>query len=174
MNEKLSGGMIYIYTGDGKGKTTAALGLSMRAVGQDMKVAFIQFIKGITSGEILFTNKYRPFEIIQLYSGDSFSKPFEQLKLEAQKTLSYAREIILNDKFDLVILDEVLVAIDKKLITIQQLLDLLNEKPDSLDLVLTGRHAPQKIIDRADLVTDMHMIKHPYTKGITGKRGIEY
>jgi cob(I)alamin adenosyltransferase len=174
VNKKLSRGMIYVYTGDGKGKTTAALGLSIRAAGQNMKVAFIQFIKGVPSGEILFTNKYNPFEIIQLYSGDSFSKPFEQLKQEAQKTFSYARETLINGSFDLVIFDEILVAINKKLITTQQVLDLLDEKPDSVELVLTGRNAPQEIMDRADLVTDMHMIKHPYTKGITGKRGIEY
>ena len=174
MTEKPLKGLVYVFTGDGKGKTTAAIGLSIRAVGQDIKVAFIQFIKGMPCGETLYTQRSHPFEIIQLFSGDSFTKPIEQLKEEAQKTLDYVRETILSEKFGLIILDEILVAVSKQLITVQQVLDLLNKKPYSVELVLTGRDAPQEIINRADLVTDMHMIKHPYTEGITGRRGIEF
>ncbi len=174
MTEKLSRGMIYVFTGDGKGKTTAALGLSLRAVGHGLRVAFIQFIKGVTTGEILFTSKYHPFEIVQLFPGDSFSKQFQQLKEEAQQTLAYAGETMLSGKFDMVVLDEILIAINKELITTQQVLDLLDKKPASVELVLTGRYAPPDIIDRADLATEMRMIKHQYTKGITARRGIEY
>ncbi len=174
MTEKTSKGLIYVFTGDGKGKTTAALGLAIRAVGHDMKVAFIQFIKGIPSGEFLYMSKHHPFDIVQISSGNSFSKSMEQLGQEAQLTFDYAKKEILSGKYNVVVLDEVFVAISKGLISTEQVLDLLDEKPDPVELILTGRGAPAEIIERADLVTEMHMIKHPFTKGITGRRGIEY
>jgi cob(I)alamin adenosyltransferase len=174
MVEKNSKGLVHVYTGDGKGKTTAALGLAMRATGQDMKVAFIQFLKGQPCGEHFFVSKYHPFDIVQISIGDSFSKAIEQLSREAQQTLDYAKQEILSGKYDLVILDEIFVAINQGLITTKQLLDLLDEKPSSVELVLTGRKAPPEIIQRADLVTEMLMIKHPFSDGISARRGIEY
>ncbi|MBL7208903.1 MAG: cob(I)yrinic acid a,c-diamide adenosyltransferase [Dehalococcoidia bacterium] len=174
MAEEESKGLIHIYTGDGKGKTTAALGLAMRASGQGLRVAFIQFLKGQPCGEHLFASQHHPFDIIQISVGDSFSKPKEQLSQEAQETLAYAERETLSGNYDLVVLDEVFVAISRDLITIKQVLDLLDEKPSSVELVMTGRRAPPEIVKRADLVTEMLLIKHPFTDGITARRGIEY
>jgi cob(I)alamin adenosyltransferase len=174
MVEKDSKGLVHVYTGDGKGKTTAALGLAMRAVGQGMKVAFIQFVKGLPCGEHFFAQQYKPFEIVQISVGDSFKKSKEQLSPEAQQTLAYAEHEIASGKYDLVILDEIFVAISQGLISVKQVLDLLDAKPVSVELVLTGRKAPPEIVQRADLVTEMLMIKHPFTKGTIARHGIEY
>jgi len=174
MVEKDSKGLVHVYTGDGKGKTTAALGLAIRAVGQGMKVAFIQFVKGLPCGEHFFAKQYNPFEIIQISIGESFKKSKEQLSQEARQTLAYAEQEIASGKYDLVILDEIFVAITQGLITVKQVLDLLDAKPGSVELVLTGRKAPPEIIQRSDLVTEMLMIKHPLTEGTSARRGIEY
>jgi cob(I)alamin adenosyltransferase len=174
MVEKNGTGLVHVYTGDGKGKTTAALGLAMRAVGQGMKVAFIQFIKGKSCGEHFFVKQYKPFEIIQISIGDSFKKSEEQLSQEAQQTLAYAEQEISSGKYDLVVLDEIFVAISQGLITTKQVLELLDSRPVSVELVLTGRNAPPEIAHRADLVTEMLMIKHPFTEGTSARRGIEY
>lgn len=174
MVEKDSKGLVHIYTGDGKGKTTAALGLALRAAGHNMKVVFIQFLKGQLCGEHFFVSKYHPFDIIQISSGDIFTKSQEQLRQEAQQTLVVARQEILSGKYDLVILDEIFAAINQGFITIHQVLELLDEKPSSTELVMTGRKAPPEIVQRADLVTEMLMIKHPFTEGFSARRGIEY
>jgi cob(I)alamin adenosyltransferase len=167
-------GLIQVYTGDGKGKTTAALGLAMRATGHGLKIAFIQFLKGIPAGEHIYTEKYKPFSIVQISKGDSFTKSTEQLKEEAQQTMVYAEKEMLSGNYDLVILDEIFVALGKGLITLEQVLDLLHKKPVPLELVLTGRGAPREVILEADLVTEMLMIKHPFNEGIAGRKGIEY
>ncbi len=174
MTETIRKGLIQVYTGNGKGKTTAALGLAMRASGQGMKVGFIQFLKGEPCGEHSFVSRYHAFDVVQISTGDSFTKPREQLREEAQLTLTYAEEQMLSGKYDLIILDEIFVAIHKGLVTTQQAMNLLDKRPGSVELVLTGRYAPPEIVERADLVTEMHMIKHPFSKGITARRGIEY
>jgi cob(I)alamin adenosyltransferase len=174
MTENKPKGHIQVYTGDGKGKTTAALGQAMRAAGQGMKVVFIQFIKGIPSGEHLFVSKHQPFDIVQVSVGDSFKKSKDELSREAQQTLDYVEKEMLSGKYDLVILDEILVAISKGLITTKQVLDLIAKKPESVELVLTGRDAPKEIVQRANLVTEMLMIKHPFSEGNNGRQGIEY
>ena len=128
MVEENGKGLVHVYTGDGKGKTTAALGLAMRAVGQGMKVAFIQFIKGEPCGEHLFVKEYKPFEIVQISVGDSFKKSKEKLRREAQETLDYAEHEIQSGHYDLIVLDEIFVAINQGLITIKQVLELLDEE----------------------------------------------
>jgi cob(I)alamin adenosyltransferase len=167
-------GLVHIYTGNGKGKTTAAIGLAVRATGRNLKVAFIQFIKGVQSGELIFMDKYKAFDIVQISAGDYRSKSHEQLSSKAQDILSYAENVITGDEYDLVVLDEICVALHEKLISVQQVLDLLDKKPQRLELVLTGRNAPQELIERADLVTEMRMIKHPYNEGIVARPGIEF
>jgi cob(I)alamin adenosyltransferase len=174
MVENNGKGLVHVYTGDGKGKTTAALGLAIRAAGQGLKVSFIQFIKGEPCGEHLFINQYKPFEIVQMSIGDSFKKSKKQLIQETQQTLAYASQEILSGKYDLVVLDEIFVAISQGLIDVKQVQELLDSKPASVELVLTGRNAPPEISQRADLVTEMLMIKHPFTDGTTARRGIEY
>ena len=174
MTDKIARGLIHVYTGDGKGKTTAAIGLAIRATGQGLKVAFIQFIKGTSCGELLFMSKYPAFDIVQISTGNSFTKSRKQLEPEAQQTLAYAEEVLHSGNYDLVILDEIFVAVTQGLVSIKQVLDLLDKKPDPAELVLTGRKAPPEIIQRADLVTEMLMIKHPFNEGTTSRRGIEY
>lgn len=168
-------GLIQVYTGDGKGKTTAALGLAIRAAGQRKKVIIIQFIKGDrTCGEHLFTAQYHPFEIVLLNTGDSFTQSLEELRSTTEQTLALAEKIILGGGYDVVILDEIFVAINKGLVSTEQTLDLMSKKPEPMELVLTGRGAPEEIIEQADLVTEMVAVKHPFTKGTTARKGLEY
>lgn len=174
MPEKTNKGLIQVYTGDGKGKTTAALGLAIRAAGHGMRVGFIQFLKSEPCGEHLFVSRYHPFDIAQTGKGDNFTKSREELNEEAQRTLAYAEEQMLSGRYDLLVLDEILVAIHKGLISTEQVLDLLEKKSGSVELILTGRYALPEIVQRADLVTEMRMIKHPFNQGIRARLGIEY
>jgi cob(I)alamin adenosyltransferase len=174
MMKKNNRGLVHVYTGNGKGKTTAAIGLAVRATGRNLKVAFVQFIKGVQTGERIFMENNKAFDIVQLNTGNYRSKSQEQLRNEAQETLSYAEKVITGDEYDMVVLDEICVALHENLISIQQVLDLLDKKPQRLELVLTGRNAPQELIERADLVTEMRMIKHPYNEGIVARPGIEF
>ena len=168
-------GLIQVYTGDGKGKTTAALGLALRTAGQGMKVIIIQFVKSDrTCGEHLFVCKYHPFDIVQLSTKSIFDQTIEELRLTAERTLAFAEETMLGGKYDMVILDEIFVAVSKGLVTTEQIENLMSKKPEVVELVLTGRGASEAIIRQADLVTEMTAVKHPLTSGITVRRGIEY
>lgn len=168
-------GLIQVYTGDGRGKTTAALGLALRAAGQGMKVIIIQFIKGDrTCGEHLFTAQYHPFDIIQLNTGDSFAQTLKELRSTTKQSFALAEKTILGGGYDVVILDEIFVAVNKGLVSTDQVLNLMSRKPEPVELILTGRGAPKEIMEQADLVTEMVAIKHPFTKGITARRGMEY
>jgi cob(I)alamin adenosyltransferase len=172
---RLEKGLVHVYSGDGKGKTTAAVGLALRAAGQGLKVIFIQFMKGDPDcGEHRFVAKYQPFEMVQLHQGDVFKKPKEQLKREAAETFACAEKMVTGGKHDLVVLDEALVAVREGLLTAQQLVELIRKKPARVELVLTGRGAPPEVVKEADLVTEMLMIKHPYVSGEKARRGIEY
>lgn len=173
-------GLVIVYTGNGKGKTTAALGLCIRAVGYDEKVCIIQFIKGSWKyGELDGIKKLAPnVELFQKGLGfvgiiDDKLDRSEHIKA-ANEAVQFAREKIQSGKYDIVILDEINVAIGLDLIKVDDALELINSKPELLDLVLTGRNARQEIIDRADLVTEMREIKHPFQKGIMAQRGIDF
>lgn len=173
-------GLVIVYTGNGKGKTTAALGLCVRAVGYDEKVCIVQFIKGSWKyGELDGIKKLAPnVELYQKGLGfvgiidDKLDKS-EHVKA-AKEALDFAREKIVSGKYDIVILDEINVAIHLDLIKVDDVLELIDEKPALLNLVLTGRNAKDEIIARADLVTEMREIKHPYQKGIMAQKGIDY
>ena len=168
-------GLIQVYTGDGKGKTTAALGQALRAAGQGMKVIIIQFIKGDSlCGEHLFAAQYHPFEIVQLSTKNSFGQSVEELRSTAEQSFAFAEKTILHGSYDMVILDEILLAVNKGLISTDKVLGLMSKKPEKIELVLTGRGAPKEIIEQADLVTEMAAVKHPLNKGIAARRGIEY
>ena len=167
-------GLVHVYTGDGKGKTTAALGLALRAVGQGMKVIIIQFIKGdCTCGEHISAERYHLFEIVQLNTGNSFTQSLEELRSTTEQTLALAEKIVFSGDYGMVILDEIFVAISKGLVGTKKILDLMNSKPVPMELILTGRGAPKEIIAQADLVTEMVAVKHPFTKGVMARKGIE-
>ncbi|MDO8885495.1 cob(I)yrinic acid a,c-diamide adenosyltransferase [Candidatus Oleimmundimicrobium sp.] len=172
---RLKKGLVQVYTGEGKGKTTAALGLAMRAVGHDLKVYMFQFLKNRESGEINVANILGPNFIIEQGGGQFCrqGKPSgENIKL-AQSLFAKVRNTVLEGLYDVVILDEINVAIHFGLINIEQVLTLIKEKPQHVELILTGRYAPSKIIEAAQLVTEMVKIKHPYDQKIKARKGIE-
>ncbi|MQL52693.1 cob(I)yrinic acid a,c-diamide adenosyltransferase [Desulfofundulus thermobenzoicus] len=172
-------GLILVFTGNGKGKTTAALGMGLRAWGQGMRVLVLQFIKGgWRYGELNATERLGGrFAIRQL--GEGFTradngKTMGDHREAARHALEEANKEINAGNFDLIILDEILYALKFGLIDMEEVLALLDKKPPHLHLVLTGRDAPPEIIDRADLVTEMREIKHHYKKGIKAQRGVEF
>ena len=173
-------GLIIVYTGKGKGKTTAALGMALRAVGHDYRICMIQFIKGSWHyGEMTSSKRLEPeFELTAIGRGfvgiiDDKS-PLEEHKKIAQEALRLSKEKIESQIYDIIILDEINYAINLGLVNLQDVLDIIKIKPSNLNLVLTGNYAKQEIIDAADLVTEMKEIKHPFKSGIKAKKGIDY
>jgi cob(I)alamin adenosyltransferase len=173
-------GLIIVNTGDGKGKTTAALGICVRAIGYDKKVAIMQFVKGSWHyGELDGIKRLAPN--VELYTGGKGfvgiiddNLPRNEHEKAAEDALKYAEELMLSGKYDILILDELNVAVSIGLLEIDDVMKLLDKKPADMDIVITGRGADQKLIDRADLVTEMKEIKHPYQKGILAQKGIDY
>lgn len=173
--------MLYIFTGNGKGKTTAALGQALRAVGEGKKVLMVQFIKGPwKSGEDFLAEGLGPhFKLVKMgkgfvgIMGDTL--PREEHEQAAREALNFAKKESESGNWDILILDEVANAIALGLISKESVLELINLSTSKLEhLILTGRDAPQELIDRADLVTEMRDIKHPYHQGVKAKRGLEY
>lgn len=177
MSYRLETGLVQVYTGSGKGKSTAAVGLGMRAVGHGLRVFMLQFMKGDPEyGELLALKSVDGFETLQ--SGlPTFVKKgepgAEDLRLAAAG-LEKAKEILRAGNHDLVILDEINVAVDYGLLTVDQALELIDLKPPQVELVLTGRYAPAEILERADLVSEMREIRHPYAQGVAARKGIEF
>jgi len=173
-------GLVIVYTGNGKGKTTAALGLSLRAIGYEHKVCMLQFIKGSWHyGEMDSSKKLGPnFELIAVGKGFvgilDDNSPREEHEKYAVEALKICTEKIFSGKYDVVILDEVNYAINLGLLDVKEIIKLIKEKPKKLDLVLTGNHAKEEIIELADLVTEMKEIKHPFKSGIKAKKGIDF
>ena len=169
--------MIQVYTGDGKGKTTAAIGQAIRATGHNFKVLMIQFMKGDPNyGEIIASQKISNFEIKQ-FGLPTFVKRGEpspeDLRL-AQEGLTFAKKALQDNKYQMIILDEINVAIDYGLVKLSDVLELVKNCPKSIELILTGRYAPKELIDLADLVSEIKEIKHPYMKGYVSREGIDY
>jgi cob(I)alamin adenosyltransferase len=177
MRDRLKKGLIQVYTGDGKGKTTAALGLCFRAAGHGYKSFVIQFMKGqIVYGELNSAKMMNGLITIeQMGRPDFVSKENpERIDIEmAQEALRLAEKVIKSNEYDIVVLDEVNVAADFKLIDKEEVLRILREKPEGVEVVLTGRYAPREFIDIADLVSEIKEIKHYYTKGVEARDGIE-
>lgn len=177
-DEKTKKGLIIVHTGDGKGKTTAALGLAFRALGQGFKVAMIQFIKGLTHyGELEAAKAFPNFELIPMGRGFlriGAEEPLPEDVELAHEALRLGQEKIHSGQYQLIILDEIGYAIHYKLIGLEEVLALLRAKPKDLHLVLTGRNMPPEVIELADLVTEMMPIKHPFERGVKAQRGIEY
>lgn len=171
----LKQGYVQIYTGNGKGKTTAALGLALRASGSGMRTYIGQFMKGQHYGE-LDAVRDCPAITIEQY-GDVCCIRREEVTPEhvaqARHGLARAREAMLSGKYDIVVLDEINVSIWFGLLAVDEVLALLDERPTTVELVLTGRYAPDELVERADLVTEMREIKHYYARGIPARVGIE-
>lgn len=170
-------GLVIVITGNGKGKTTAAFGQALRAVGQGYKVFVVQFMKGRDYGEFIAAEKYLPNITIRKFGLDSFvmrGSPAEVDIELAQKGMDMAAKAVMSGKYDMVILDEINVALDFKLIDLKEVIKLIKNKPVNLDLILTGRYAPKEIIKLADTVSEVQEVKHHYNAGIKDRAGIEY
>lgn len=178
--ENIDHGLVHVYTGGGKGKTTAALGLALRAVGYGKKVLIIQFIKGFgKSGELIAARRLKPhLSIKRLGSGfvgiSGDQKPLAIHRQAARRAFALAAGALAAKKHDLIILDEINVAISLGLLSAEEVAGLIKARPEGLELVLTGRGAPAKIINLADYVSEIREIKHPFRRGIGARKAIDY
>ncbi|MBC7194756.1 MAG: cob(I)yrinic acid a,c-diamide adenosyltransferase [Caldisericia bacterium] len=189
-------GLIHCYTGDGKGKTTSSIGLVIRALGHHYKIGFIQFLKGISYyGELFFLFNLYPYVIFYHFGKDcpkssmikqgfekcdlsckicfiDFKNPTDEDLKHVRLAFEKAKEI--SDKVDILVLDEINLVLKYNMLPMNEFLEFLKNKPKNLEIILTGRDAPKEIIEISDYVTEFKMIKHPFNKGISGRRGIEY
>ena len=166
-----------VFTGSGKGKTSAAMGVVLRALGHDLRVCIIFFMKGNYPYGEKKTLAHFPNVTFSIFGGLDFVDPRnvkEDDKREARRALEAGREAVMSGKYDLVVLDEVNVAVAWKLVELDDLIKLIEDKPESVELILTGRYADPKLVRIADLVTEMVAIKHPYDEGIQARAGFEY
>jgi cob(I)alamin adenosyltransferase len=174
---KLKQGFVQIYTGNGKGKSTAAIGQAVRAAGFGLKTYIAQFMKEYPYNELISLKHLSEWISIEQFGGDEFvykkELPNEEELAKAQKGLQSTRKKMLSGEYDLIILDEAIVAIYFKLIRTEELIEFIKIKPQNVELILTGRYCPEELIELADLVTEMREVKHYYQKGITSRRGIE-
>ena len=173
----LDKGYIQIYTGNGKGKTTAAIGQAIRAAGNGYRSFIIQFMKEYPYSELIALKSFKEFIEVEQYGGDDFvykkELPTRKEKEKAQKGIKRVEEEFTKDNFDIIVLDEIIVSIYFKLIEVGDVIDLMKKKPTNKELILTGRYCPEELIDLADLVTEMKEVKHYYQKGITSRKGFE-
>jgi len=177
LGQRLEKGLTQGNVGDGKGKTSAAFGLALRAVGRGLKVYMIQFIKGgFDYGELYVVKRLPNFELKAFGRGKFITDvpPTEDDVKLAKEAFELAREVVTGGEYDVVVLDEINVALHLKLIETAEVVDLIRRKPKHVELILTGRSAPPEIIELADLVTEMREVKHPYAKGVPPRKGIEY
>lgn len=169
--------MIHIYTGNGKGKTTAALGLGLRAAGHGRRVLMVQFMKGRTNyGELESARRIPGFTIVQFGRPDFVDKsnPDPRDIQGAEEAMAYALEAAKRRRCEVMILDELNVALDFGLVKFDRVKELIDSKPEDMELVITGRNASEALIELADLVTEMREIKHYYSKGVQARKGIEH
>jgi cob(I)alamin adenosyltransferase len=169
-------GYIQIYTGNGKGKTTAALGLALRACGHGMSVFIAQFVKGMKYGELDALQRFSDNVTIKQYGRDCFihKEPEDEDRRVAKQGWREVQEIISSNGADILILDELGIAIYYGLITIEEVLELISKKPVEMEIVITGRKVPEELFEVADLVTEMREIKHYYQQNVSAREGIEF
>jgi cob(I)alamin adenosyltransferase len=174
---RLSQGFIQIYTGDGKGKTTAALGQAVRAAGSGLKSFIVQFMKNCPYGEINSLKFLRDWITIEQYGNDLFvlerKIPTDNDIMMAKKALSRARKAMVREEYDIFILDEICIALYYNLINLEDIYHFILDKPKHVEIILTGRYCPKELLEMADLVTEMREIKHYYQMGIIARKGIE-
>jgi cob(I)alamin adenosyltransferase len=177
IQKKLEKGFIQVYTGNGKGKSTAAIGQAVRAAGFKLKTYIAQFMKEFPYSELNSLKYLNEWITIAQFGGDDFvykkQLPDEKEITKAKLGLNSALEKMQSTKFDIIILDEIIVAIYFKLFTTDDVLEFIKQKPENVELILTGRYCPDELIEAADLVTEMKEVKHYYQKGITSRKGIE-
>lgn len=177
---KLKKGYVQIYTGNGKGKTTAAVGLAVRAAGDGYKVYMLQFLKSGNTGELEVAKLLSPnFQIFRFEKPRGFvwtlnEEEKNELKKEIQKAYNFALRVIKNRECDILIIDEVMATLYNNFLTENDVIKLIEEKPEDMELIFTGRNAPESLIERADLVTEMKDIKHYFNQGVMAREGIEY
>jgi len=170
-------GLVMVITGNGKGKTTSAFGQALRAIGQGYKVCMIQFMKGRKYGEVIAGEKYLPDLTFYQFGLDSFVMRDNPAGVDVQMArqgFEKAKEVVSSGEYDMVILDEINVAVDFGLIPEEEVLQLIKNKPSHVDLLLTGRYASEKLREIADMVSEVTEIKHHYNAGIKDRAGIEY
>ncbi len=170
-------GFIQVYTGNGKGKTTAALGLALRAAGAGKKTLIVQLMKDYPYSELESLRRLHPLIELERFGNDAFvfcKQPPGKADLDAaRQALERGRRALASGQYDLVVLDEICVAIYFGLLSVQEVLTLLDEKPVAVELVLTGRYCPAEIIERANLVSDIREVKHYYQQGVIARKGFE-
>jgi cob(I)alamin adenosyltransferase len=169
--------LVQVYTGNGKGKTSAAFGAALRAVGRGLKVYVIQFIKGgFDYGELHIVDRLPNLKLAAFGRGRFImeSPPAQEDVKLAREAFELAKKVVAEGEYDVVILDEINVAVSLKMVDVKEVIDLVKNKPKHVELILTGRNAPIQITELADLVTEMKEIKHPYSQGVPPRKGIEY
>ena len=174
---KYNKGLVFVYTGNGKGKTTAAMGQALRAVGHGLKVLVIQFMKGKKYGEVIACEKFLPAITICPCGLDSFVMSGNPAPVDidlAQQGLNLARNALSSGEYNMVILDEINVALDFGLVSVNDVVEMIRGKAANVDVVLTGRYAPPEIIEIADTVSEVNEVKHHYSTGLKERAGIEY
>ena len=169
-------GLVHVLTGDGRGKTTSAFGLALRAAGRGLKVCIVQFMKGFEYGEVLAARGIRGIEVRQFGRAEFVNRQApEKVDIEeAGRALAFSRDAVGSGRFDLVVLDEINVALDFKLVRLEDVVGLVKGRPEGVELVLTGRNAPKELVELADYVSEVRELKHPYGKGLPGRKGIEF
>jgi len=173
-------GLIHVYTGDGKGKTTAAIGLGIRALGNGYKVYMVQFLKSQDTSELKVIEKLEPgFKLFRFEKKRGFiwnlkEEEIAQLKAEVQEAFSFVKTVLERSECDVLILDEIMAAMGNGLIDVNDVADVLKNKPEAVEIILTGRNAPAVILELSDYVSEITCKKHPFEKGIGARKGIEY
>jgi cob(I)alamin adenosyltransferase len=177
---ELKKGLIQVYTGIGKGKTTAALGQSLRSAGSGLKVYMVQFLKTDDTGELNSVKRLYPeFQIFRFEKPRGFFWTLNDtekavLKKEIEEAFKFCKKTVSENSCDILILDEVMGALQNKLLSVNEILALIKNKPEKIEIIMTGRNVPEEIVDAADLITEMREVKHYYKQGIPARKGIEY
>nr|WP_207733787.1 cob(I)yrinic acid a,c-diamide adenosyltransferase [Clostridium sp. 1001275B_160808_H3] len=177
---KLDKGLVQVYTGDGKGKTTAAIGQGMRAYGNGLKIYMLQFLKGGPTGELKTIDELgESFKLFRFEKPRDFvwnlnEAEKEELKLEIREGYKFILDTIKENKCDVLIIDEIMGVLHNKFLTVEEVIYIIDNKPKTMELILTGRDIPEEILKKSDLVTEMKCIKHYFEDGVEARKGIEY
>ena len=177
---KLEKGLVQIYTGEGKGKTTAAIGQGIRAYGNGLKVYMLQFLKGGKTGELKTIDELgENFKIFRFEKPKDFTwnltdEEKEELRLEIREGYNFILDVIKENKCDVLIIDEVMAVLSNKFLSVEEVTYIIDNKPETMELILTGRNVPKEILEKSNLVTEMKCIKHYFSEGVPAREGIEY